>query len=84
MLQLLVSLVQVVVYDNNVVNTRRVGVLELDLCLGQAFGDGLFGLGAAAAEALLKRLEGRGFDEDVAGVDAGSLDLFYALCTREW
>jgi len=65
------------------VNTGGVSVLKLDLGLGQAFADSLFCFGATAAEALLKRLERRGLDEDVAGVDTGSLDLLYTLCERK-
>lgn len=55
------------------------GVLELDLCLREALLNAGLGLGAAATEALLERLLRGGRDEDVAGVDAGVLDLLYAL-----
>lgn len=55
------------------------GVLELELGLCEALLDAGLGLGAAAAEALLEGVLGGGRDEDVAGVDAGGLDLLYAL-----
>lgn len=79
LIQLLIRRLEVVVDDDDVVHAGGLGVLELDLGLGEALLDAGLGLGAAAAEALLESVLRGGGDEDVARVDAGSLDLLDAL-----
>lgn len=78
-LELLEGGVEVVVDDDDVVDARGVGVLELDAGLLEALGDGVLGLGAAAAQALLEGGEARGLDEDEARVYAALPDLLDAL-----
>ena len=59
-------LLQVVIDDDLVMHTLDLAVLQLGLGLCQALLDGLFFLGAAAAETCFQRFEGGGGDEDVA------------------
>lgn len=79
LLKPLVRRLKVVVDDDDVVHAGGLGVLELELGLCEALLDAGLGLGAAAAEALLEGVLGGGRDENVAGVDAGGLDLLHAL-----
>ena len=43
------GLLEIVVDNNLVEHTRGLCELELVLCLGEALGDGVFGIGSAAA-----------------------------------
>lgn len=79
LVKLLIRRLEVVVDDDDVVHAGGLGVLELDLCLGEALLDAGLGLGAATAQALLEGVLRGGRDEDVARVDAGGLDLLDAL-----
>lgn len=78
-IELLVSCLEIVVDDDNVMYAGSLGVLELALRLGEALLHALLGLGAAAAEAFLEDFFGGGRDEDVAGGDVGVFDLLDAL-----
>lgn len=77
--ELLVSRLEVVVDNDEVVDAWRLGVLELLVGLGEALLDAGLGLGAAASQALLELLDRGRRDEDVAGGDARVFDLLDAL-----
>lgn len=77
-IQLIIRLLQIVV-DEDLVKLGRLGPGELVLGPSETLLDALLGLGAAASQALLELLVVGGCDEDVASVDARSLDLLDAL-----
>ncbi|KAJ2969682.1 hypothetical protein NUW58_g9927 [Xylaria curta] len=71
--------VEVIIYDDNVVNAGGVGILELDFGLIQAFGDGTLVLSAATPEPLLQILKTRWLHEDEPRVYAAVSYLLHAL-----
>lgn len=77
--KLLVSPLDIVVDDDNVMYAWRVCVLELNLGLVQPFGNRLLVLGPSASQAPLEFLEARGLDKDVARFYAALFDLLNSL-----
>ena len=78
-LEFLICLVQIVVDDDDVVNARRLGVLELLFRLVQPLLYAPLVLGAAPAQPPLEFLGGRRRDEDESRRDARLFDLLDAL-----
>lgn len=68
-----------IIHNNLIMDAFGLRELKLGLCLRKALLDRLFSLSSSALQANLEIGERWRSDEDVAGVEAGGLDLFDAL-----
>lgn len=73
------GLLEVVVDDDLVENTRSLCEFELVLGLCETLGDGVFGISGAAAQTGLEDFDGWWLEGEVAGVEAGLLYLLDTL-----
>ena len=78
-MKLLPSLLQIVVHDNLVVNSRGLCILHFVLRLRQSLLNCFLFVSSSTSETLLQNLEGRWLKEEEACVEIGLLDLFHAL-----